>query len=671
LAALSSDDDFKWDQLGDLAKGKDTKSTEATKVIIDQIVEKLENIQKVRKELERGGDVNIWLVPQIVEPLRETLSAGHGSLNGKVVDEKIEDEKPSWITGILIGLAQLGLVLLAPVTGGLTLIPAAAISVGTAYEHIKEYQLKKAMHGTDFGAAALSAEDPSLFWLAVDIIGAGLDVTAAGGAALKMFRQIGPLAKALRGARTAEEAVLLEKQVAQVGGKALGEKIAQTAKGLREGASRELGITASEARQFEQASADFAKRELGAEVVETAAKGEVKVSRAGGIFGCSSPCTMLREKFRDVLVNDPGLLDDLTKLESRASKLPKGPEGDLARKAIEQEGRVLAERLQSAKLLAEEASPAARQALQRYPKLAQLGDDAIERIVRAGLAVGEDGALRVSKMSQAAMRGQLLEELSAVRVREMLKSGRGAELGIKGSLDNLTFIEGSRIRDASGALFTDGMIVRRTGTKIEIVAVIESKAGPWSASKLAEGLDSLKRMPANDLIEGVVDGGKWEKLIKIDPDLAKFKSLSELDKLDQVARAQVRDKLEAAIRNLPPKDLKPLKAMMQTKQGQISQDIERLMLNDDRSLQIMLKDADGGMSAVTAEVPTRPRFLGAVPEGVDIGGMSKNLQKSGFDFAQLPLESASMTKPELDAVSKALFDNLSGDLASTLNTVKR
>jgi hypothetical protein len=405
---------------------------------------------------------------------------------------------------------------------------------------------------------------------------------------------------------------------------------------------------------------------------------------------------MLREKFKGILVNEPELLQDLGKLEERASKLPKGAEGDLGRKAIAEEARILAEKLQNARLIAEEASPAAmavrqtlndavrqaapklgkaridsaRQALKGFPKLSQLGDDAIERIVRAGLAVGEDGALRTSKVWQSATRGQLLEELAAVRVRDMLKSGRASELGLKGGLDNLTFIEGSRIRDASGAMFTDGMIVRRTGAKVEIVAVIESKAGAWSASKLGEGLQGLKRMPPNDLIEGVCAGGKWKKLVKIDPSLAKFRNPRELGKLDQVARAEVRDRLEAAIRNLPPGDLKPLKAMMQTTDGQVSLDVERLMQTDDRSLQIMLKDADGKMAAVTTEVPTRPRFLGAVPEGVDIGGMSKTLRQSGFDFSKLPLEGLGMTKQELVSVSEALFNELKGELTTVLNAGK-
>ena len=136
--------------------------------------------------------MNVWLVPEIRDPVRETLDATPNSFYGKIVDDKIADEEPSVITQILIGLVQIGLVLLAPATGGLTLIPATAISVATAYEHFKEYQLKKAMKGTDFGAAALSSEDPSLFWLAADIVGAGFDILEAGGVAFRLFRALAP-----------------------------------------------------------------------------------------------------------------------------------------------------------------------------------------------------------------------------------------------------------------------------------------------------------------------------------------------------------------------------------------------------------------------------------------------------------------------------------------------
>ena len=163
LAALSSDEDFHESDLEDLARGDKGANSDATKVIVDQVVEKLVNIQKVREELKPGGDVNIWRVPKLVESTRLELDAAPGTLKGLMVDEKVKSEQPSELTGILIGILQLGLVLLAPVTEGLSLIPAAALSVGTAYEHFKEYETGKALHGTDFGAAALSAEDPSLF----------------------------------------------------------------------------------------------------------------------------------------------------------------------------------------------------------------------------------------------------------------------------------------------------------------------------------------------------------------------------------------------------------------------------------------------------------------------------------------------------------------------------
>jgi hypothetical protein len=125
IAALSSDEDFKRGELEDLAKGKEGRSYEAAKVISDQIEEKLNNISDVRDELKPGGDVNVWLLPGIVDSAKTELGAIPGSLYGRFTLEKIKDEQPSAITGILIGILQLGLVLLAPATGGLSLIPAA------------------------------------------------------------------------------------------------------------------------------------------------------------------------------------------------------------------------------------------------------------------------------------------------------------------------------------------------------------------------------------------------------------------------------------------------------------------------------------------------------------------------------------------------------------------
>jgi hypothetical protein len=360
LAALSRDEDFQQSELEDLARGTKGSDAAATKVIVDQIVEKLVNIHKVRQELKPGGDVNIWLVPKLVEPTREHLKAKPGTLYGKMVDEKITDEKPSWITGILIGLLQLVLVLLAPVTEGLTLIPAAAIGAGTAYSHFKEYQIKKAMHGTDFGAAALSAEDPSLFWLAVDIIGAGFDVAAGAGAAFRMFRQLAPAARAARAAQASEEAVLtLEREARALGGDDLARRVVSSARNAQRGGGRQAGMSLEEARKFEQAAAEVAARELGegAQSAVTLAGGKVTVSRSGGIFSCSSPCTMLRERYKDMLVREPKYLKRVNDLEARARNLPSGPQGDVARRAIADEAAILEREMRTTALPGDWTSP--------------------------------------------------------------------------------------------------------------------------------------------------------------------------------------------------------------------------------------------------------------------------------------------------------------------------
>ncbi len=357
LADLGSDQDFKWSELEDLAKGSTGKNSSATQVIIDQILEKLTNIRKVREELKPGGDVNIWLVPEIVEPMRAKLNVTPGTFYKRIVDDKIKDEKPSWITGILIGLLQLGLVLLAPVTGGLTL---AAIGVGVAYQHFKEYQLKKAMHGTDFGAAALSTEDPSLFWLAVDIIGAGFDVTAAGGAAFRLFRRLAPAARAVRGAQAGDDAVrTLERNARELGGEVLARRVGENARALQRGARKEVGITAEETRRFEQAAADVVAQELreGAQTAITLAGGKVTVSRSGVVFSCSSPCAMMRERFKELLAREPKYSQRLNQLEDRARKLPGGAEGNIERKQLANEAAALEREMRTTSLPGDWTSP--------------------------------------------------------------------------------------------------------------------------------------------------------------------------------------------------------------------------------------------------------------------------------------------------------------------------
>ena len=324
LAALSSDEDFKRDDLEALAAGRTGPTEGGANVVVGQIFEKLGNIGKVKKELKRGGDINVWLVPKLVAATRDELGVAPGTLHAHIIDAKVKEEQPSALTGILIGILQLGLVLLAPFTEGLTLIPAAALSAHTAYEHFKEYETKLALRGTHFGAGALSAEEPSLFWLAVDIVGAGFDIGAAGGAAFRLFRELAPAAKALRAGEITEDAARnIERQAGELGGKKLGEAVGRDVRALRSG-TKEVGITAEEARQFEQAGQELAEQATREIAAETIAGGKVTVSRSGAVWSCQSPCMMMRERFQNLLAREPKYWKKLEEDRATRGKPPEG-----------------------------------------------------------------------------------------------------------------------------------------------------------------------------------------------------------------------------------------------------------------------------------------------------------------------------------------------------------
>jgi hypothetical protein len=94
-------------------------------------------------------------------------------------------------------------VLLAPLTEGATLIPAAAISGYNLYQHGEEFAQQSALAGTDFDKAlAISADEPSSFWLALDAVLFLADTSAA----LKAFEKLSTLIPQIREARTLEEA---------------------------------------------------------------------------------------------------------------------------------------------------------------------------------------------------------------------------------------------------------------------------------------------------------------------------------------------------------------------------------------------------------------------------------------------------------------------------------
>ena len=173
--------------------------------------EKLKNIAVVRGEL--GKRFSIWKQPQIINITKKQLNAT--SMQSRAINDaaiKINEDKES--SQKLFAAIAIGLGLLAAIpTGGSSLlvgIAAAATVVGAgltvygAYEHLQEFSLEQAASGTDFDKAkAISQDEPSMLWLALDIVAAVADIYGAA-KAFKSLRAVMAAAEANRLAKLPE-----------------------------------------------------------------------------------------------------------------------------------------------------------------------------------------------------------------------------------------------------------------------------------------------------------------------------------------------------------------------------------------------------------------------------------------------------------------------------------
>jgi hypothetical protein len=183
-------------------------STHLAETLYKTVDDRLKNIQTVRDEI--GVRYSIWKQPQIVALTKRQMSLA--PWQSRVVDEKAQKvHADAQADAEVWGAVALGLGLLAAIpTGGTSLLAGVAAAAGTLgavyslhtlYEHYKEYELASAETGTDVDKAnAIAQEEPSLLWLAFDLLDLGLNVAGA----MAAF-------KALRGAMQVAEASRLER----------------------------------------------------------------------------------------------------------------------------------------------------------------------------------------------------------------------------------------------------------------------------------------------------------------------------------------------------------------------------------------------------------------------------------------------------------------------------
>ncbi|MEO7719676.1 MAG: DUF4157 domain-containing protein [Capsulimonas sp.] len=191
LAAYGAEGEANTSSLENIARGAESQGWKfwkknAADELAPMIAEKLHNIQTVREALA-DGRLNIWNNSTLVSGAKGDLSYGPTSWQSKVVDEKVKEvHDDEFLVNMLVGALALGLGLVAifATAGTATAVVATAgsatLSTAQAANSLGNYSLAQAEAGTDFEKArAISQEDPSLIWLALDIVAAILDVKAA------------------------------------------------------------------------------------------------------------------------------------------------------------------------------------------------------------------------------------------------------------------------------------------------------------------------------------------------------------------------------------------------------------------------------------------------------------------------------------------------------------
>ncbi len=172
---------------------------------------RISDINKSRVRLADDPEL-VWQMENAIARAKKNLPIAAGSVTDLIIKDKLTDIKINEIfKNLLLGALAIGAGLLTAgggTVGVLAAVGGAGLSGYQAGSHIKEFLTKQAASGTALDRAnALTADDPSGFWLAIDIATAILDLALAA----KAMKSVLPVAKeAVAATETAEKAAKME-----------------------------------------------------------------------------------------------------------------------------------------------------------------------------------------------------------------------------------------------------------------------------------------------------------------------------------------------------------------------------------------------------------------------------------------------------------------------------
>ena len=669
ILAVFSDPEKSTDDLKALSTQK--AGPEIAALVGKQIVDRLNKIAKVENGLNDSDEVNVWRLPPLMRVTSELTGVNNKPVWKKWVDEKTAKEQPGAFWSIALAVLNIAAIVAAPATGGLSLAAVAGVNAVVAVQHIKEYQMEKALAGTAFDKArALSQDDPSFFWLAVEIVGVAVDVVSA-------FKAVSAAAKALKAAeeigdakRIADATADLKKSTELAGGEKLTTRVmGQLGEhGAAEGkALKALEATAEETRLL-NVGAEAANTELKAGVIggNAAAGLPVKISRNGHIFSCHSPCEWMISNYAALLGPDITIKGEKLTLraqflilEEEAAQAAKAvrsatpaqlAEMEAAAAAVERKIATFDEKLAqeaayseatkkfgaldpevAAKLLGLEKGMAIRLAGVDAAVLEQIGKleaESLNKIASWGL----DGAALNRILEKGAnpghVKGQLLEELLNVKMAKPGELAKHVPAGLVEKLESqgakLEFIPGHSIADADGRLITDGIIGYWEGDRLKIVTFFEAKGGAPSARGLRTSWTGIPKAERAELYKKAEDLG-LDALRKDQTYQDLGEALSEAaSDVKHAKKAAAKLSLDEVIKQFPNDVKKAWSNLPQTEAGQITKTTERLT-EGGGTLKINGKDVQ------TSTIGGRkPRAVGVLPAGVTEDTLEATLKKSGI-----------------------------------------
>jgi hypothetical protein len=190
---IFAEEDLPVDKRLDKTKLAQASETELASVLLAHIADRTKVVTEARGQLE-GKHELIYKMDKLMPTFYAAMDIQPGSIHDQIIKDKMHDEAiAKLVTGILLAIVAIALTVVslgaatpAVIAAGAS-IGAAGLSTYMAYDEYKQYTAEHAIAQAGF------ADDPSVIWLVLAIVGAGVDMAGAA----KAVRALAPAAKAL------------------------------------------------------------------------------------------------------------------------------------------------------------------------------------------------------------------------------------------------------------------------------------------------------------------------------------------------------------------------------------------------------------------------------------------------------------------------------------------